>query len=417
MTPGNTSSGPEQTGAATPSGAPLRPDLGWTAGTSLALLLVEDDAGDALLVNEVLADSGLPVDVTWCRSLAEARTTVSGAGQPVCVLLDLHLPDTWGTTAVRRMREVAPDAAIVVLTGLAENEAGLTALADGAQDYLAKDGLDAETLGRAIRYALQRKQVARSSVELQASRLRAEENARLERGLLPTPLLRDGDCTVATRYSPGRDHALLGGDFYDAVQTADGTVHAVIGDVSGHGAAEAALGVCLRVGWRAAVLSGCVGARQTHLLEEILTAERGADYLFATLLSLRLPPDRRHLHVVRAGHPGMLVRTRDGIELCEPPGGPALGLFADHPEWTETTLPADGVEAVTVFTDGLFEGVVGERRRLGEEGLLDLARGHRRLRGKEFVAAVVEEVTALTSPFGGLADDVAVLDLSWESTA
>lgn len=101
---------------------------------------------------------------------------------------------------------------------------------------------------------MQRKEIERANAALGESLMRAEENARLERGLLPTPLLRTDDLKVTTRYRPGRDQALLGGDFYDVVQTEDGTVHVVIGDVSGHGAAEAALGVCLRVAWRSFVL-------------------------------------------------------------------------------------------------------------------------------------------------------------------
>ncbi|MFD7370595.1 PP2C family protein-serine/threonine phosphatase [Streptomyces mirabilis] len=392
-------------------------DPRWGLDATAVLLLVEDDAGDALLVREVLVDSGLPMEVTWCKSLAEARAFLDATPYSVCVLLDLHLPDTHGLGAVRMVRDAAPDAAVVVLTGVAENEAGLAAVAEGAQDFLAKDGLDAEALSRAVRYALQRKQVERSGAELQASRLLARENARLERGLLPTPLLRGAGCQVASRYSPGRDHALLGGDFFDVVESEDGTVHAVIGDVSGHGAAEAALGVCLRVAWRAAVLSGCVGTRQLELLEEIIGAERAADYIFATLTVLRIAKDRSRMSVIRAGHPGLLVSTSRGIELLEPAPGPALGLLPGRAHWPETELPAHDISAVTLFTDGLFEGVVAPDRRLGEEGLLAVARKHQTLRGRPFVDAVVEDVAALTASHGGLADDVAVLHLTTDAMA
>ncbi|MFE9835516.1 PP2C family protein-serine/threonine phosphatase [Streptomyces sp. NPDC005551] len=389
----------------------------WELEAAPALLLVEDDAGDALLVREVLADSGLPMGITWCKSLSEARAFLQRSRHSVCVLLDLHLPDTHGLSAVRLVRDASPDAAVVVLTGVAENEAGLAAVAEGAQDFLSKDGLGPETLSRAVRYALQRKQVERSSAELQASRLLAQENARLERGLLPTPLLRGDGCAVASRYSPGRDHALLGGDFFDVVESADGTVHAVIGDVSGHGAAEAALGVCLRVAWRAAVLSGCVGTEQVRLLEEILGAERAADYIFATLTILRLSEDRSRLRLIRAGHPGLLVRTSGGIDLLEPPPGPALGLIPGLARWPETELPAHDISALTLFTDGLFEGVVAQDRRLGEEGLLEVARKHMGLHGRPFVDAVVDEVAELTAAHGGLADDVAVLHLATDGAS
>src|SRR5450759_3128449 len=225
-------------------------------GDPETLLLVEDDAGDVVLVEELLADSGVRATLSWAPSLAEAKQMLKRDGVPGCILLDLRLPDAEGLEAVTQVLAAAPGAPVVVLTGLAEESAGLAAVAAGAQDYLIKGQAAPDVFSRAIRYAAQRKHVEQASAALQVSALQAEENARLERGLLPTPLLRTDQMEVVTRYQPGREQALLGGDFYDVVETSDGTVHAVIGDVSGHGAAEAAVGVCLRVAWRSLVLAG-----------------------------------------------------------------------------------------------------------------------------------------------------------------
>ncbi len=383
----------------------------------VSILLVEDDAGDALLFEEVLSDTDLHADLTWCKTLAEAETLLDRKSAGVCVLLDLHLPDAQGLTAVRRTLDFAPDAAIVVLTGLAEADSGLAAVAEGAQDYLSKARLNAEGLSRAVRYALQRKQVQQAIVELQAGQLRAQENARLERGLLPVPLLRGADFSVVARYEPGRDHGILGGDFYDVVQTEDGAVHTVIGDVSGHGAAEAALGVCLRVAWRAAVLSGRTGPDQMRLLEEILAAERGGDHLFATLTSCVFSPDRSSLRVVRAGHPGMMIREGGRVKWYEAPGGMALGFVPGKARWTESELPITPDTSVVAFTDGLFEGRVAPAGRLGEEGLLAAANRHADLPAQAFVDTLVDEVAAGAGPYGGLSDDIAVLHLTWEREA
>ncbi len=101
------------------------------------------------------------------------------------MLLDLHLPDASGLSALAAILELAPGAAVVVLTGLIEQQVGLAAVSSGAQDYLVKGRVDAELFGRAIRYAVQRKQTEQAATALQAERLRAQENARLERGLLP----------------------------------------------------------------------------------------------------------------------------------------------------------------------------------------------------------------------------------------
>ncbi|MFF0286928.1 PP2C family protein-serine/threonine phosphatase [Streptomyces sp. NPDC005262] len=380
------------------------------------ILLVEDDAGDALLVEEMLTDSELDSGLIWRKSLTEALEFLQALSTPVCVLLDLHLPDVHGLQAVTQIVETTPDAAIVVLTGLAEAEAGLAAVATGAQDYLVKGRIDPQALSRAVRYALQRKQVERAAAALRANRLMAQENARLERGLLPVPLLRDESFDAVARYEPGRAHGLLSGDFYDVVQTPDGNVHAVIGDVSGHGAAEAALGVCLRVAWRTAVLCGTDPLEQIRLLEAILVAERSDPHVFATVTSLVFPTDARHVSVVRAGHPGLLLRRGTEVEWFEPEGGMALGLLPGAGQWstTELALPREG--GVVLFTDGLFEGRTGPDSRLGEEGLLAMAQNAGGLAARPFIDALVAGATEGASPYGGLADDVAVLHLGWRKT-
>lgn len=401
-----------------PTGIPAQNAGSATADTSVwdlgaAILLVEDDAGDALLVEEMLADSEVDSTLTWCKTLAEARRFLRTSNTPVCVLLDLHLPDVHGLDAVRQLVDSAPDAAVVVLTGLAEAETGLSAVAHGAQDYLVKDRIDPESLGRAVRYALQRKNAERVASAIRTSQLIAQENARLERALLPIPLLHDDGFGVAARYEAGRAHGLLSGDFYDVVQTADGAVHAVIGDVSGHGAAEAALGVCLRVAWRTAVLTGVTQLEKIGLLEEILVAERSDPHVFATVTTLVFPPERDRVRVARAGHPGLLLRRGTDVSWVEPDAGMALGLMPGLGRWTLTDLELYPDSELVLFTDGLFEGRTGPQTRLGEEGLLEMAARHGSLEPRAFVDTLVAEATERASPYGGLADDVAVLHLGW----
>ncbi|HWU05985.1 MAG TPA: fused response regulator/phosphatase [Streptomyces sp.] len=382
-----------------------------------ALLLVEDDSGDALLVEEMLTDSELDAPLTWCKTLAEARRFLLSCRTSVCVLLDLHLPDVNGLDAVRQLVESAPDAAVIVLTGLDESKTGLSAVAQGAQDYLVKGRIDPEVLGRAVRYALQRKHAERSAAAMRTSRLIAQENARLERALLPIPLLLDDSFQVAARYEAGRAHGLLSGDFYDVVQTADGAVHAVIGDVSGHGAAEAALGVCLRVAWRTAVLTGVTQLETTGLLEEILVAERSDPHVFATVTTLVFPPGRDRVLVARAGHPGLLLRRGPEVGWVEPEAGMALGLLPGAGRWTITELELSPESELVLFTDGLFEGRTGPKSRLGEDGLLAMAGRYGALEPRAFVDALVAEATESASPYGGLADDVAVLHLGWKANS
>ncbi|WP_086690554.1 PP2C family protein-serine/threonine phosphatase [Streptomyces recifensis] len=378
-----------------------------------SVLLVEDDAGDALLVEELVADSALKMRLRWVRTMAEAAGVLA-TERPDCVLLDLHLPDASGLEAVSLVKAHADRVAIVVLTGLAEEQTGLAAVTAGAQDYLVKGRVEPELFGRAVRYAIQRKQAEQSAVALQASLMQAQENARLERGLLPRPLLRADGVQVVARYRPGRAQALLGGDFYDIVQSGDGTVHALVGDVSGHGPDEAALGVALRIAWRTLVLSGITGVEQVARLEEILVAERARDEVFATLVSLSAVPGEHRATVVRAGHHGLLRRGTREVDWVEVPGGPALGLIPGGARWPTAELPVPPGASVVLFTDGLFEGHVSRGpQRLGEEGLLELAREAAGLAPDEFVDRLIGEAEGLAEEQGGLADDVAVVHVSW----
>ncbi|WP_019143884.1 PP2C family protein-serine/threonine phosphatase [Aeromicrobium massiliense] len=378
------------------------------------ILLVEDDAGDALLVEELVADAGSSMTLTWARSMQDAEQQLADGLDPDCVLLDLHLPDVRGLEAVARVQAHTATAAVVVLTGLAEQSTGLAAVAAGAQDYLVKGRVEAELFARAIHYAIQRKQAEQAAAALQASQIRAQENARLERGLLPKPMLASaGQVRVAARYRPGRAQSVLGGDFYDVVQTDDGTIHVLIGDVSGHGPDEAALGVGLRIAWRTLVISGATGDEQLQLLERVLVAERTSAEVFATLTSIELDPDRRHMRVMRAGHPGMILHRRGGADLLEVEGGPALGLLPGEATWPVVEHRLDAGTGIVLFTDGLFEVRTGERERLGEQGLLELAREASDLAPEEFVDLLVSRAGELAEDHGGLGDDVAVIHVRW----
>ncbi|MBO0676108.1 SpoIIE family protein phosphatase [Mycolicibacterium sp. S2-37] len=374
----------------------------------LTVLLVEDDRGDALLVEELIADGVADIRLRWADSMAAAEREVSRS-RPDCVLLDLNLPDASGTEAVDRVCRIDVTLPIVVLTGHIDEHYGVSAVASGAQDYLVKGRVEPEMLRRSLLYAIERKRSELTAVDLHASQLRAQENARLERGLLPSPLLLDdpGVDIVAT-YRPSRPNALLGGDFYDFVQTPDRTVHVMVGDVSGHGPDEAALGVALRIGWRALTFAGLRGHERMQQLERILRAERPGKHIFATVLSLAFSPHDRSFNAVRAGHPGMLLHGPGGVEWMEPPAGPALGLGGTHWPINELELPAG--HAVLLLTDGLFEGHSGlGNQRLGEDGLLTLARSVADLSGADFVETLISEAEKRAETHGGLTDDIAVV--------
>ncbi|MFI0942093.1 PP2C family protein-serine/threonine phosphatase [Streptomyces sp. NPDC021020] len=383
--------------------------------TRLRVLLVEDDPGDALLVEEYLADTTLDVDLLWVQNLHEGIAHAARKA-PDCVLLDLHLPDAQGVGAVRRVQEACGAAAVIVLTGLAEDTAGADAVASGAQDYLVKGAVTGELLDRAIRYAVHRKQVEHTAAQLRANQQRAQENQRLERGLLPVPMLPPEPRVVpASRYLPGREGALLAGDFLDVVETADGVVHAVIGDVSGHGPDEAAMGVCLRIAWRTLVLGGYRDAGLLALLERILVAERTDPAMFATVATLRLDPASGHADVTLAGHEApLLVEKGQATQIAARPGI-ALGFLPGTEDWHTSRVVLPPAGSLLLYTDGLTEGHAGSGpARLGTEGLITVIAAAPDPYGQ----ALLDHLTAATRALDGgrHLDDVAVLLLTWTAT-
>ncbi len=382
---------------------------------SLSLLLVEDDRGDALLVEDLITDAVADTEVVWAQSMAHAERALSVA-RPDCVLLDLNLPDATGMDALDRISKHDATIPIVVLTGLNDEFFGASAVAAGAQDYLVKGRVEPEMLRRAVLYAIERKRAELIAADLHASQLRARENALLERGLLPSPLLPDKPgVDIVTRYRPSRENALLCGDFYDVVQTPDGITHVLMGDVAGHGPNEAALGAALRIAWRTLTFTGFDGADRMRQLERVLHAERAERGVFATVLSITIPPapppgssDCPPVTAVRAGHPGMLLHGPDAVEWIEPPFGPALGLNAD--DWPQHQVDLPAGHGLLLLTDGLFEGYSGRgNERLGEDGLLALARRHLALPGPAFVDALIDGAQECAQALGGLTDDIAVV--------
>jgi len=378
-----------------------------TAASSgpIRLLLVEDDDGDALLVEELFNISGAYMEIVRASTLAEARR--EDLAEIDCVLLDLDLPDAQGLSGLHKLKADRADIAVLVLTGLDDERRGMEAVGAGAQDYLVKGQIDGQGLTRAVHYAVERLRADEARRELEVARLHAEENARLERGLLPAPLVHDDALLLSAHYRPGRRRALLGGDFYDAVQDADGTVHAVIADVSGHGPDAAALGVSLRIAWRTLIVGGHAPEQLLPTLQVMHGHERHHTWMFTTLCMITIAPDKRRVQIQLAGHPPPLLITDAGIVSLEPgQGEPPLGVVDDF-RWTthEHTLPERW--SLLLYTDGLIEGRTGMgTERLGGEGLAAMVRGLLAdTSAPGLVAALVERAEELNG--GPLLDDVA----------
>ena len=135
--------------------------------TPMKILLIEDNPGDARLIREMLAEAETgSFALEWVPRLSDGLERLN-QGEIDMVLLDLGLPDSQGLDTFIKAQAQAPQVPFVVLTGLADETLALSAMRQGAQDYLVKGATDPNALLRAIRYATERK---KSEIALEAER-------------------------------------------------------------------------------------------------------------------------------------------------------------------------------------------------------------------------------------------------------
>lgn len=123
----------------------------------IQVLLVEDNPGDARLLQEILADvTSAEFELTQIDRL-EAALQWLNANNCDIILLDLSLPDSHGLETIVRTCTQAPTIPIIVLTGLDDETLAISAMQEGAQDYLVKGQVNSNMLARSMRYAIERK--------------------------------------------------------------------------------------------------------------------------------------------------------------------------------------------------------------------------------------------------------------------
>jgi DNA-binding response OmpR family regulator len=143
----------------------------------LEILLIEDNPGDARLIQEMLADASAASTTAPQITLEHANQLSAGLAclskHPFdIILLDLGLPDSVGLETLLRTHEHEPDVPVIILTGTADEELAVKAAQSGAQDYLVKGQFNGDLLLRSIRYTLERHRLL---AELEAMKQREEQ--------------------------------------------------------------------------------------------------------------------------------------------------------------------------------------------------------------------------------------------------
>lgn len=132
----------------------------------ISLLLVEDDLKEALVIRNMLKE-GLQNQFTLehSLSLSDALDLIQ-QNQFQAIILDSHLPDGKSFESILQFMQFCPDAPILILSGVEEEDQAIQAVKSGAQDYLIKGQTSSSTLCRAIRYAMERQRATQRITQL-----------------------------------------------------------------------------------------------------------------------------------------------------------------------------------------------------------------------------------------------------------
>lgn len=154
-----------------------------TRNPPVRALLVEDDAGHALLVKEMVRlDPRIELGhVDRLQRALESLVAGTPGGDFDVVLLDLGLPDSQGMDTIRAVLRPFPRLPIVVLSGHDDDRAALEAIQAGAQDYLVKMRTDSELLLRTLLHAIERKRLLEELAAARQFRRDERERRQLER--------------------------------------------------------------------------------------------------------------------------------------------------------------------------------------------------------------------------------------------
>lgn len=133
----------------------------------IRILVIEDSTADRVLLQQRLNCITDPIHAGYVETLAEAAVKKSAPWD--VVLLDLYLPGSRGLETLAQAKKIFPDTPIIVLTGLADDALGTTAMQAGAQDYLVKADYNISVLQRSIRHSLERNKL---TAELRSERTR-----------------------------------------------------------------------------------------------------------------------------------------------------------------------------------------------------------------------------------------------------
>ncbi len=230
----------------------------------------------------------------------------------------------------------------------------------------------------------------------------------VQRHLIPQKAPKLPGFDLSGQYVPCYD---VGGDFYDFIPMADGTLVITIGDVMGKGVPASLTMAALRSSLRAY-------AEQIHTIDEIarranrMFCHDTEMWEFATLFCAHLDPRNSRLSYCNCGHePPLLIRGGETLSLQE--GGMVLGIQPEN-DYESRHITLEEGDLLVFYTDGLADAVNFERESFGRKRIIEAARNSRDMSAEQ----AAKNILWLMRKFSGLTprrDDTAIVVLKKSS--
>jgi phosphoserine phosphatase RsbU/P len=346
------------------------------------ILVVDDTPTNVDVVSSILEAEGFRI---LTAANGPTARSLSRSGQPDLILLDVMMPGETGFETCARLKSdpITAEIPIIFLSALDDVRSKVAGLKAGGVDYIAKPVHGEEVLAR-VRVHLRIRETNRALILLHRARLEQLRDA--QQAILVQP----DDCpgaSFAVHYQPLEE---TGGDFYDVIPLGAGIFGYFVADISGHGVS-------------AAFLTSAIKALLRQYAGPVFSPEdamRGVDSVMGQMLGpeqyltacyTRLNRQTRNLAVISAGHPPLILVSRDGKSQTVQLESDPLGMFGAATLHRRDLRVARG-DRFFLYSDGLIESSAGAGRREGLEQLVDACVRHRAAPLRESVSQIVQEL-------------------------
>jgi len=231
----------------------------------------------------------------------------------------------------------------------------------------------------------------------------------LQQSLLPEKIPQIAGAEVGTYYAPTHaGDAMVGGDFYDIFNLADGRVAIVIGDVSGKGIDAAAITAMVKYAIRSFIYEDPTPSQVLTRANSSVSMQLKAGS-FITLCYALYDPETGGLSIANAGHPYPIqYLAKDGETRFIQENNLVFGITPDY-KYSQVEKVLESGDVLALYTDGLIEARANNREFFGIEKAAALINKDHSLTPEGIVSSLVRECSDFAA--GNLADDVAIIVL------